>query len=179
MLCTVGSACPIAAKSNAKATNTSTGIMSVDTKLMARNPIMVVAVINTLAPTVTPNSGGTALKKSSDKPAIARPKRFRLIPNQPRSETENARLTSRAPVSPNASRTSRYELKPVRAPMEPIRDPTKKMMKDPPKMAGSESASPTPPATSIPAMKVGSENETIEATAATRKDATRAPRGTA
>ncbi|CAI8402525.1 MAG: Uncharacterised protein [Halieaceae bacterium] len=93
--------------SSATATQASTGIMSVDTRLIARKPMMVVTVIRKLAAIVTSNLGGTSPNRSADKPAMASPNRLRLMPNQPNSDIEKAILTMRAPVSPKASRTSK------------------------------------------------------------------------
>ena len=101
------------------------------------------------------------------------------MPNQPNKEMENARFTMRAPASPNARRTSKYELKPVLAPIDPINQPMRKITRAPPKIAAKVRSEPTPLDTSMPAMNVGSEKDTIDATAATRNDATRASVGTA
>ena len=174
-----GPSVPRAITSGVTATQAGTGIMSVDTRLIARKPMMVVTVISKLVAIVTSNLGGASPNRSADKPAMASPNRLRLIPNQPNSDREKAILTMRAHVSPKASRTSKQELKPVRAPTEPITQAIKKMISDPPRIEGNDSSEPTPADAPILAINVGSENDTIDAIAATRNAVTRSARGTA
>jgi len=140
--------------------------------LIALNPTNVVTVMQKLAKIASSTGEASTSNTSRPNPATASMNRLIFTPNQPNSETAKARLTTAAPLSPNATRTSRYELIRDRAPMTPMTAPMTTMMTDPQSSAQAVLTTLNPAPTSNPVTNVGSENATIAATAATRGHAT-------